>query len=168
MKVRWQPLLALCLLSSVAFAGQGKPPHGNVADADSLRKVHTFCLDSSLLTSRQFKDLKVFTAQAEKPKGVFSKLHWQRMDNCRDADATATLTMQETSRLGPNGDNAFDPNAIGMMKTEWLQRAKIVITSGASGKTLYQGEGAEFTDDRQGAFGSAFSKLLKEVKSLSR
>jgi len=166
MKVQWQPLLALCLLSSVAFAGQGKPPHRNVADADSLRKVHTFCLDTSLLTSRQLKDLKVFTAQAEKPKGVFSKLHWQRMDNCGDADATATLTMQETLRLGPNGDKG--PNAIPLMKTERLQRAKIVITSGASGKTFYQGAGGEFTDDRQGAFGSAFSKLLKEVKSLSR
>jgi hypothetical protein len=166
MKFQWVPLLALYLLPSIAFVGQGKPPHGDVVDADNLLKVHTFCLDTSLLTSPQLKDLSEFAAQAGKPKGVFSKLHWQRMDNCGDADAAATLTMQETSRLGPNGDKG--PNAIALMKTEMLQRAKIVITSGASGKILYQGEGAEFTDDRQGAFGSAFSKLLKEVKSLSK
>jgi len=49
-----------------------------------------------------------------------------------------------------------------------LQRAKLIITSGASGKTLYQGDGGEYVDDREDAFGSAFSELLKHLKSPSK
>jgi|SRR5208282_879521 len=166
MKFHWQPLVTLYLLSSIAFAGQEKPPHGDVADANSLRKVHTFCLDTSLLATQQLKEFSLFTAHAQKPKGVFSKLNWHLMDYCGDADATVLLTMKETPSSAPSGDGATQGILSG--HTIWLQRAKILITRGASGKTLYQGEGGEFTDDRQGAFGSVFSKLLKELKSPSK
>jgi hypothetical protein len=165
MKFQWEPLLALCLLSSLAFAGQEKPPHGDVIDADSLRKVHTFCLDKSLLTTQQLKEFSLFTAHAQKPKGVLSKLNWHLMDDCGDADATVLLTMEETERRHKNVI-LYDP--CGRLKTERVQRAKLLITSGASGKTLYQGESGDFIDDRQDAFGSVFSHFLKQLKSLSK
>ena len=161
MKFHWQPLLALYLLPCLSFAGQGKQTHGEVADADSLRKVHTFCLDTSLLATQQLKEFSLFTAHAQKPKGVFSKLNWHLMDYCGDADATVLLTMEETEHRG-----AYVAKSIG--KTEMLQRAKLIITSGASGKTLYQGEGGEYADDRQDAFGGAFSRLLKDLKALAK
>jgi hypothetical protein len=161
MKFHWQPLLALYLLSSLAFAGQEKPAHGDVMDADSLRKVHTFCLDTSLLATQQLKEFSLFTAHAQKPKGVFSKLNWHLMDYCGDADATVLLTMEETERRRFHVANSTE-------MPQMLQRAKLIITSGASGKTLYQGDGGEYVDDREDAFGSAFSELLKHLKSPSK
>ncbi len=173
MKFRWEPLLALYLLPCISFAGQGKQTHGEVADADSLLKIHTFCLDSSQLTPHQLTDLQRFAAQAGKPKGVFTKLHWQRLDSCSSAEATVKLTMEESERLGPAGDGTNGTggslqNMATALKTVKLQQAKMLITNRASGKTLYQAEGGEFTDDREGAFGSAFSKLLKDLKALSK
>jgi hypothetical protein len=159
MKFHWQPLLALYLLSSLAFAGQEKPAHGDVMDADSLRKVHTFCLDASLLATQQLKEFSLFTAHAQKPKGVFSKLNWQLMDYCGDADAAVLLMMEETERRRFHVGNTTEI-------PQMLQRAKLIITSGATGKTLYQGDGGEYVDDREDAFGSAFSELLKHLKSL--
>jgi hypothetical protein len=167
MKFLWQSLLALYLLSCLAFAGQEKPAHGDVMDADSLRKVRTFCLDTSLLTTQQLKEFSVFSAHAQKPKGVFGKLNWQLMDYCGDADATVLLTMEETERRRNQIGNYIDPHNI-VPKADMVKRAKLLITSGASGKTLYQGDGGEFVDDRQDAFGSAFSEFLKELKSLSK
>ncbi len=168
MKFRWELLLALYLLPCISFAGQEKPPHGDVADAGSLLKVHTFCLDTSQLTPDQLRDLQRFAAQAGKPKGVFTKLHWQRLDSCSSAEATVILTMEESERLGPAGDGTTLQNEAYALKTVRLQQAKMLITNRASGRTLYQAEGGEFTDDREGAFGSAFSKLLKDLKALSK
>jgi hypothetical protein len=161
MKFQWEPLLALYLLSSIAFAGQENPAHGDVLDADSLRKVHTFCLDTSLLATQQLKEFSLFTAHAQKPKGVFSKLNWHLMDYCGDADATVLLMMEETERRRFHVANSTE-------MPQMLQRAKLIITSGASGKTLYQGDGGEYVDDREDAFGSAFSELLKHLKSPSK
>jgi hypothetical protein len=167
MKFHWQSLLALYLLSCLALAGQEKPAHGDVMDAGSLRKVHTFCLDKSLLFTPQLKEFSMFSAHAQKPKGVFSKLNWHLMDYCGDADATVLITMEETERPRNKVGNVIDPYNI-LPKADRVQRAKLLITSGTSGKTLYQGDGGEFIDDRQDAFGSAFSELLKELKSLSK
>jgi hypothetical protein len=168
MKIHWQPLLALYLLSSPSFAGQGKQPHGEVTDADGLLKVHTFCLDTSQLTPHQLSDLRTFTVSADKAKGVFAKLHWQHLEGCGTADATVKLSMEETERLGPAGDGTPLQNTSGALIAVKLQRAKILVTNRASGKALYQAESGEFTDDREGAFGGAFSKLLKVLKTLSK
>lgn len=159
MKFQWQPLLALCLLSCFAFAGQDNPAHGDVMDADSLRKVHTYCLDTSLLSITQLKEFRAFAAHAQKPKGVFSKLNWQLMDYCGDADATVLVSMEETERRRFHVANSSEI-------PQMLQRAKLLITSDVLDKTLYQGDGGEYVDDRQDAFGSAFSELLKHMKSL--
>jgi hypothetical protein len=168
MKCRWELLLALCLLSCLSFAGTGKKTHGEVADADSLLKVHTFCLDPNALTARQSADLEKFVGQASKPKGVFAKLHWQRVDNCSSADATVELTMNDSEELAPAGDGTTLQDPSGALKSETLSQAKMFITGRASGKTLYRVESGEIIDDRQGAFAGTFSKLLKDLKALSK
>jgi len=168
MRFRWEYLLVLCLLPCPSFAGQGKPTHGDVSDADSLLKVRTFCLDSSQLTARELTDLERFAAQAGKPKGVLTKLHWQRADSCRNADATVKLTMDEYQGLGSSGNGTSLQNPTAALKAETYSRAKMFITDRASGKTLYKVEGKEFTDDRQSAFEDTFSKLSKDLKALAK
>jgi hypothetical protein len=42
------------------------------------------------------------------------------------------------------------------------------ITNRAPGKTLCQTEGGPVSDDRQGAFATPFSKLLKDLKTLPK
>lgn len=168
MKHRWQPLLALCLLSCIAFAGQDKPAHEGVSDAGGLLKIHTFCLDSSALTPHQSADLQKFAAQAGKPKGVFSKLNWQRLDSCSSAAAAVKFKMNDYERLGAAGDGTTLQNPTAALKAETLSQARMLITDRASGKTLYQVEGKEYTDDRQAAFANTFAKLLKDLKTLSK
>jgi len=168
MKCRWQPLLALCLLSCIAFAGQEKPTHEGVADAGGLLKIHTFCLDSSELTPHQSADLQKFAAQAAKPKGLFTKLHWQRVDSCSSADATVKLTMNEHERMAPAGDGSRLEDKSAALTVETFSQARMLITDRASGKTLYQTDGKEYTDDRQAAFANTFAKLLKDLKTLSK
>ena len=166
--MRWECFLALCLLPCPSFAGQVKPTHGDVTDADSLLKVHTFCLDSSQLTPQQSSALQGFTAQASKPKGVFTKLHWQRADSCSSAEATVKLTMDEYQGLGSSGDGTSLQNTSAALKAETHSRAKMFITDCASGKALYQVKGKEFTYDRQLAFEDTFSKLSKDLKTLAK
>jgi hypothetical protein len=168
MKFHWQSFLALYLLSCLSFAGQGKQTHGAVADADGLLKIHTFCLDTSQLTPNQLSNLREFAASADKPKGVFTKLHWQRLDNCASAEATVKVTMEETEGTAPFGDSSNLQDKTQAMKAVQIQRARILVTNRASGKDLYQAESGEFTDDREGAYGGAFSRLLKDLKALSK
>ena len=168
MKFHWQPLLALYLLSCIAFAGQEKPTHEGAADAGGLLKTHTFCLDSSQLTPHQSTDLQKVAAQAAKPKGLFTKLHWQPVDSCSSADAMVKLTMNEHERMAPAGDGSRLEDKSAALTVETFSQAKMLITDRASGRTLYQTQGKEFTDDRQGAFANTFSKLLKDLKNLSK
>jgi hypothetical protein len=168
MKFHWQSLLALYLLSCLAFAGQGKQTPGAVANADGLLKVHTFCLDTSQLTPKQLSNLREFAASADKPKGVFTKLHWQRLDACGSADAMVKVSMEETQGTAPFGDSSNLQDKTQAMKSVQIQRARIVVTNRASGMILYETESGEFTDDREGAYGGAFSRLLKDLKNLRK
>jgi len=170
MKFHWQPLLALYLLSCLSFAGQGKQTHGEVADADGLLKIHTFCLDSSQLAASQLTDLRGFAAQAESAKGVFTKMHWQRVDNCDSVDAIVKLYLSETVGTGPVGDGSsltLEHLPAGL-KAERHSQAGMVITKRTSGKPLYVVKGKEFIDDRQSAFEDTFSKLSKDLKALAK
>jgi hypothetical protein len=49
-----------------------------------------------------------------------------------------------------------------------ISQARMFITNQASGKLLYQVNGGLANDDRLGAFTSAFSKLLKDLRTLSK
>jgi hypothetical protein len=160
-------LLAVFLLVCISFAGQGKKAHERVEDADGLRKVHTFCLDTSRLTPDQSTDLEKFVARASKPKGLFTKLNWQLMDSCSSVDATVNLTMDDRQETAPTGDNTIQDTRT-MMKLLMISQAKMFITDQASGKMLYQVTGGLADDDRLGAFASPFSKLLKDLRTLPK
>jgi hypothetical protein len=82
MKCRPALFLSFFLMSFISFAAPGKQPHGEVADADGLLKVHAFCIDQSALTPHQSADLEKFVAQGSKPKGLFIKLNWQYLAVC--------------------------------------------------------------------------------------
>jgi len=162
--------LPFLLLSCVALANPKNEAHGKVANADSLLRVRTICLDTSALSTTQLGFLKRVIKQAIKPKGVFTKLNWQLHDNCNSADATVKLNMDEREK--ESWDDAHAPagaaGGAGGMSTVTMHtfaQAKMIVTQTASGAVFYQVDGKP-KNDRVSAFESVFSKLLTDVQGL--
>jgi len=166
MKCRSTLLLSLLLLSGVSFAADGRKTRGEVKDPGGLLKVHTFCLDQSDLPRETVSDLKKFAEDAGKPRGLFSKLQWQPVDNCSSADVTVKLTLEAHEKLALAGDGTAMQDMSEAVRSEMISRVKMLVTDRESGRTLYQVDGGPVTNDRQGAFASPFSKLLKDLKTL--
>lgn len=168
MRFCWEYFLALCLLPCPSFAGQRKQTHGDVADAQSLLSIHTFCIDSSQMAASQLTDLRRFAAQAESAKGVFTKMHWRRLDKCDSVDAIVRLSMSETVGTAPAGPSLILGGMPAGLKAERHAQAGMVVTERVSGKMLYAVKGKEFIDDRQSAFEDTFSKFSKDLKALAK
>ena len=166
----WMFFLALLLSSCLAFAGPKKEPQGQVTDAGGLLKVHAVCLDTSTLTKPQLGLLKRVLNRAAKPNGVFSKLNWQLLEACGGADAIVKLDMRDRDK--ESWDDARVPTSPGgglgpsTVRSLTVAQAKMLITSRASGATLYQVDGKP-RNDRESAFESVFSKLLSDVTALA-
>ena len=162
-------LFSLFLLTCLAFAGPENEIEGQVADAGSLLKVHTVCLDTDSLTKPESGLLKRVVNRATKPKGALSKLNWQLLDACDSADAIVKLDMRD--RDTESWDDSHPPaefgNGLGDSRVvmHTFAQAKMLVTNRASGKTLYQVEGKPHNDG-ESAFESVFSKLFSDVKAL--
>jgi len=161
--------LSLFLLPCLGFAAPKKEMQGQVADAGSLLKVHTVCLDTDALSKPQLGLLKRVINHATKPNGVLAKLNWQLLDACDSADAVVKLDLRDSDK--ESWDDAHAPagsggiSGISTVTSITVAQAKMFVTNRASGKTLYQVEGKP-RNDGESAFESVFSKLFSDVKAL--
>jgi len=160
----------LLLLSCILFAGPKEETQGEVADAAGLLKVRTFCLDVSQFTPQQTGSLKRFVAEASKPKGVFAKLNWQLVDNCRSADATVQLVMLEHKETEAAGSGTVSAEGAGgvmasNLRVQVLSQTNVRVSENVGAITLYHVNGA-VRRDQVSALESPFTKLLKDLKAL--
>jgi len=161
---------SLLVLSCISFAGPKKESQGEVADAAGLLKVRTFCLDASQFTPQQTGALKRFVAEARKPKGIFAKLNWQLVDNCRSADATVQLVMLEHKETEAAGSGTVSAEGatgalVSNLRVQVLSQTNVRVSENARATTLYHANGAVRRDEVS-ALESPFTKLLKDLKDL--
>jgi len=158
----------LLLLPSSSWAAPGNGSLGNMADSAGLLNVHTFCFQPGALTPSQQGDVDKFVSRGNSHKGLLTKMGWQALSDCSKADALVKLTLNERDEPVAAVDSANLGNAAAAMTTETVSRAKMVVTDRTSGKELYEVEGEAIHSNRQGAIASPFTKLSKDLKSLSK
>jgi hypothetical protein len=83
----------LLLPGSPQFA-QNKKLEGYVMNAAAFRKIQSYCVDTHNLPPDQVKVIDHFVMQESKPKGLLSKLPWNRRATCQDPSLGAVVRME--------------------------------------------------------------------------
>jgi len=159
-------LLVLALLPEPSFA---KKLLGEAADPDALLKVQSYCIDTTKLGAAEAGDVRKFLEKQNQPKGVLGKLSWKLVDNCAQADAVVTLRFESSFRITPAGGSALGTGTAALNSVpEDTYSAQMSVTGRASQKPLYQVKGEAVTMFRDRSVNSPFSKLIHDLKALSK
>jgi hypothetical protein len=159
-------LLAVAPLPGLSFA---KKPLGEVADADALLKVQSYCIDMTKLGAAEAGDVKKFIDKQNQPKGVLGKLSWKLVENCAQADAVVDLKFEASVRITPAGGSALGTGTAALNSVpEDTYTAQMLVTDRASQKPLYRVKGETVTSYRDRSISSPFSKLIRDLKTLSK
>jgi hypothetical protein len=159
-------VLALAPLPGLSFA---KKPLGEAANPDALLSVQSYCIDSTKLTAAEAGDVRKFIAKQSSPKGLLGKLPWKLVENCTQADAVISLKFESSFRVTPSGGSALGTGTAALNSVpEGTYSAQMLITDRASQKPLYEVKGETVTGGRDRSINNPFSKLVSDLKTLSK
>jgi len=159
-------VLALALLPELSFA---KKPFGEVADPDALLKVQSYCIDMTKLGGAEVGDVKKFLEKQNQPKGVLGKLSWKLVENCTQADAVVNLKFETSAQVTPAGGSVLGTGTAALNSVPVdTYSAQMAVMDRASQKLLYQVTGESVTQFRDRSINSPFSKLIRDLKTLSK
>jgi hypothetical protein len=159
-------VLALVPLPGLSL---GKKTLGEAADPDALLKVQSYCIDTTKLGAADAGDVRKFLDKQNQPKGVLGKLSWKLVDSCAQADAVVTLKFETSFRVSPAGGSALGTGTAALNSVpEDTYSAQMLVTDRASQKPLYQVKGEAVTMFRDKSINSPFSKLIRDLKTLSK
>jgi len=169
MKRYWQVFILILTLAPLPGLSFAKKPLGEAANPDELLRVQSYCIDTSKLWAAEAGDVRKFIEKQSPPKGLLGKLPWKLVENCAQADAVISLKFETSSRLRPAGGSALGTGTAALNSVpEATYSAKMSITDRASQKPLYQVEGEAVTTFRDRSLNSPFSKLIRDLKTLSK
>jgi len=84
-------LLIVLVLSGAPLLAQSGKFQGYVMNAGAFRNVHSFCVDTHNLPPDQTNVINRFVSQESKPKGLLTKLPWNRRATCQEAGIDAIV-----------------------------------------------------------------------------
>jgi len=159
-------VLALALLSGLSFA---KKPFGEVADPGALLKVQSYCIDMTKLGGTEVGDVKKFIEKQNQPKGILGKLSWKLVEDCAQADAVVNLKFETSTQVTPAGGSALGTGTAALNSVPVdAYSAQMSVVDRASQKLLYQVTGESVAQFRDRSINSPFSKLTRDLKTLSK
>jgi hypothetical protein len=169
MKHYVQTLVLVLTLVSVPGAGFGEKPFGDVVDPDTLLKVQSYCVDMDKIEGVVAPDVRRFLEKQNTPKGLLSKLPWKLVENCAQADAVVSLEFKNSFQVTQaNGDGMATGAAITQSVPEATYTAQMLVSDRTSRKPLYKVMGESITVNRERSIGSPFSKLIHDLKVVSK
>ena len=169
MRHYFQTLILVLTLASVSGTSFGKKTFGEVADPETLLKVQSYCVDMGKIESSAVPDVKKFFDRQNTLKGVLGKLSWKLVDNCSQADAVVSLKFESSFKVTPAGGSALGTGTAALNSVpEATYAAEMSVTDRASQKPLYHVKGESVTTFRDRSLNSPFSKLVHDLKALSK
>jgi hypothetical protein len=156
----------LAPLAGLSFA---KKPLGEAANPDALLRVQSYCIDTTKLEAAEAGDVRKFLDKQNQPKGVLGKLSWKLLENCAQADAVVNLKFETSAQVTPAGGSVLGTGTAALNSVpEDAYSAQMLITDRASPKPLYHVKGEAVTQFRDRSINSPFSKLIRDLKTLSK
>jgi hypothetical protein len=75
------------LLASASLLAKEKQPVGDVLERDIFLGTRTYCLETRALSAAEASDVRRFLDSENRPKKLLSKISWQLVPDCTQADA---------------------------------------------------------------------------------
>ena len=133
-------------------------------DHEALRRVRTFCVDTSYLEAGVASDIKTFVARENQPGRLLRRLNWQLADPCAAADAVIRVYFASSERL-TTGTGAARWEAASP-SYEPVTQVVLLVYDRASVRLLYRTEVKEPATNRVALLKGPFSRLVKDIKAL--
>jgi hypothetical protein len=169
MKHYWQVFILVLTLAPLAPVSFAKKPLGEAANPDALLKVQSYCIDTTKLGAAEAGDVRKFIEKQGPPKGLLAKLPWKLVENCAQADAVISLKFETSFRVTPSGGSALGTGTAALNSVpEGTYSAQMLITDRSSQKPLYEVKGETVTGGRDRSINNPFSKLIRDLKTLSK
>jgi hypothetical protein len=169
MKRYWRILALVSALAPLPGLSLAKKPLGEAADPDALLRVHSYCVDMANLEAAEAGDVRKFLEKQNQPKGLLGKLPWKLVENCAQADAVVSLKFDRSFRIAPAGGSALGTGTAALNSVpEPAYSAQMLVRDRASQKPLYKVKGEADTMGRIRSIGDPFSKLIRDLKTLSK
>lgn len=156
------------LLLNLSLSAKGKKLLGEAPDPDRLLQLHNFCVSTAGLSPGEAADVMRFVDHQNGPKKLLGKLPWQLTVNCSEADAVAKFQFEQTTELSQATGSGTLQGAYVTAIPETAFKATILLADRASGKMLYKVQGEAVRERRDMSVTSPFSKLIKDLKTLSK
>jgi len=138
---------------------------GQVQNENAFRQVHTFCVDTHLLSRDNRKAEEKFIKKNNKPGKLLGKLAWKYTEDCSKADAIMTLKFDERkqSEMLSTVQGTIDPLGVAEA-TNTFTKVGISVAKKTGADPFYTLEGEEVRSGRVDAIDKSFRKLDHDLK----
>jgi hypothetical protein len=174
--VGWTPSIALpsrcflfCFLLLISFvhgSAQEKKACGELFDREALRRVRTFCVDTSYLQEGEASDIKKFVARENQPGQLLRRLTWEFTDQCAAADAVIRVYFAQSVHLTQEPGDELHGGVGSFSLPVPVIQVVLLIYDRASVRLLYRTEDNDLETKRMIFLKGPFSRLVKDVEKL--
>jgi hypothetical protein len=143
-------LLVLISLVLPLATTAAKKAGGEVWDAATLPKVHSYCIDSSTLPGYEACDIERLIENEGKPKHLLAKLPWTLVSDCSKSDAVVRVSfrlLRKTIDIQAGETRAEDQDRT----FPYECRAGLQVSDEASAQVLYEVETTPLLNSMTGA-----------------
>ncbi len=86
------------LIPFVCGSAQENKACSNLIDREALRRVKTFCVDTSAVEAGVASDIKAFVARENQPGQLLKRMTWELTDQCAAADGVIRVYFSPSDR----------------------------------------------------------------------
>jgi VWFA-related protein len=135
-------------------------------DHEALRRVRTFCVDTSYLEAGAASEVKTFVARENQPGRLLSRLNWQLADECAAADAVIRIYFAHSERYTTVTNKDHSGGVTSSDSIETVTQVVLLVYDRASVRLLYRTQVKEPSTNRVALLKGPFSRLVKDIKAL--
>ncbi|MGD0921151.1 MAG: hypothetical protein ABSA70_05215 [Terriglobia bacterium] len=162
----WPWTLLLCF--ALPLVAKEKKPIGDILERDLFLKARTFCVDTRKLSAAEALDVRKFLDAESKPKKMLSKIPWQLVPECTQADAIVKIEFTQQIGLTQATQGMGTLQGVPMTGVPVTKfQASLQIFDRVSTKLIYQAVSGGSNTRRDQSLSGPFSILAKDLKAIS-